>query len=636
MVFFLLSTFYNITIPLGEGPDESGHMHYVLFLAREGRLPVQHKDASASDVPGEGHQPPLAYVLFLPAVAWLTPAEQHIVQRSNPDFVWHGGNSPAAFLRSSREYWPWQGLTLAWHAARGISGLLGVATVFCIWGAARFWQHITPPGTAYLAAALVAFNPQFLFTSALVTNDMLLAALSAALFWLCMATTHNRSRSISKGIRYSIAMGILAGLALITKQSALLLVPLLLWVSWYSTRGSRKRFVAYSAGWSSMLLLIASWWYVRNWQVYGDPFGLHLFKATFATQPFNWQDPLAWRGALHQLHASFWARFGWLSVRPPAWVLACYTTLEVVALVGLLRLLVSVPFDKLRERFSLFVPLCMPLILLPVLALLWTVSFASSAGLVAWQGRMLFAALPAIAILMAWGLSVWVHYPTVSRQSTQRTQSEHETVSPQRIQRTQRYRIPIAMTSLLLLGIAIYLPWGVIAPSYAWHTAPAQEAQARIATPAYARYAQEWEQGVELHGWRMHTMHGPLHPPAPIASGQTITVTVTWHVLEYVPENWTVFLHVVDATGTIVAEQNGRPQSGRFPTTLWSPGDWIEDPHPLPIPNGLSPGTYTLRVGLYKPREGAPHRGRRQNVWDAEGKPIDGDYATVGHIEIGE
>lgn len=608
VVFFLLSTFYNITIPLGEGPDEPGHMHYVLFLAREGRLPVQRKDASSSDVPGEGHQPPLAYVLFLPAVAWLAPDEQHIVQRANPDFVWNGGDDSAAFMRASREYWPWQGVTLAWHAARGISGLLGAATVLCIWGAARVWHHHTPPGTAYLAAALVTFNPQFLFTSALVTNDMLLAALSAALFWLCMATLGNRSLRVSQGTSHLTAIGILAGLALITKQSALLLVPLLLWFSWAITRGNIKRFLVYIAHWGGITLLLAGWWYVRNWQLYGDPFGLHIFKATFATQPFHWQDSLAWRGALQQLHASFWARFGWLSVRPPTWVLACYTVLEVVALAGLLRLLVSVPFDKLRERFLLSVPLCMPLLLLPVLAFLWTVSFAWNAGLVAWQGRMLFPALPAIAILMAWGLSVL----------------------------RKRYLIPIVITSLLLMGIAIYLPWGVIAPAYTWYTAPAEEAQAHIVTPAYARYAREWEQGVELHGWRMHTMHEPIHPHTPIASGQTITITVTWHVLEYVPENWTVFLHVVDDTGTILAEHNGRPLSGRFPTTLWTPGDWIEDSHPLDIPDGLLPGTYTLRVGLYTPREGAPHRGRRQHVWDAHGDPMEGDYATVGQIEIGK
>ncbi|MBC8074631.1 MAG: hypothetical protein H7Y32_01025, partial [Chloroflexales bacterium] len=61
--FLALSLVYNAVVPLGEGPDEGGHFDYVLFLARAGRLPVQARTPEQqSDVPGEGHQPPLAYL----------------------------------------------------------------------------------------------------------------------------------------------------------------------------------------------------------------------------------------------------------------------------------------------------------------------------------------------------------------------------------------------------------------------------------------------------------------------------------------------------------------------------------------------------------------------------------------------
>jgi hypothetical protein len=66
-----LALAWSIVVPIGEGPDEPGHFNYALFLAREGRLPVQQADPHASDVPGEGHQPPLAYWLMQPAVRWL-------------------------------------------------------------------------------------------------------------------------------------------------------------------------------------------------------------------------------------------------------------------------------------------------------------------------------------------------------------------------------------------------------------------------------------------------------------------------------------------------------------------------------------------------------------------------------------
>ena len=46
-----------------------------------------------------------------------------------------------------------------------------------------------------------------------------------------------------------------------------------------------------------------------------------------------------------------------------------------------------------------------PILLLPLLAFGWVVSFALTAGLVAWQGRLLFPALPALAILLAVGIA---------------------------------------------------------------------------------------------------------------------------------------------------------------------------------------------------------------------------------------
>ena len=96
---------------------------------------------------------------------------------------------------------PWRGFVLAWHLARLVSVALGAATVVFTYLAARALirfegSHderpkilqivLSPSFVPLLAAALVAFNPQFLFISALVTNDALLVTLSAALLWLAL------------------------------------------------------------------------------------------------------------------------------------------------------------------------------------------------------------------------------------------------------------------------------------------------------------------------------------------------------------------------------------------------------------------------------------------------------------------
>src|SRR5206468_3333001 len=63
-----------------------------------------------------------------------------------------------------------------------VSVALGAVTVLCTYKAALALS--AAQGSALLAALLVALNPQFLFSAALVTNDALLAALSALLLWL--------------------------------------------------------------------------------------------------------------------------------------------------------------------------------------------------------------------------------------------------------------------------------------------------------------------------------------------------------------------------------------------------------------------------------------------------------------------
>lgn len=583
--FLALHALYNWAIPLGEGPDEPGHLAYSLFLARERRLPVQQAAPAASDVPGEGHQPPLAYLLTLPAVAWLPPEQRQIRLTANPRFIWSGGDEPGAFMRGSQERWPWMGLTLGWHLARGISGLWGAATVLGTYLAARRLAPDTPR-LAILAAALVAFNPQFLFSSALVSNDALLAALGAALLGWCLAAVQ-AGRSGQRALGWAVGAGLLFGLALLTKQSALLFGPLLLWGGWHAAGAQPARRVAVTLTWGLTAVAVAGWWFVRNGLLYGDLFGLAAFTAEFATQPFAWHDPVAWHGALRQLAGSFWARFGWMSLHPPAWTLWLYAALSALAALGWLQR-VARPGPGWGG----------PLIALGM-ASAWTLAFALTAGLVAWQGRMLFPAISAIGLLLAAGLlKLGRAVPGIQLATRQLT----------------------AALVLSLLALAALMPLGVIRPAYPRVTLAPRVAQAQLGSPLYARYAASWEQGVVLRGWRLDAAPHP---------GSTLPITLTWNSLEPIPHSWTVFVHLVDADETIIAESNSRPRGGALPFTLWTPGDWMTDTHALALPANLAPGTYRLRVGLYSPEQG----GRRQQVWDVDGRLL-GDVAEPGVVEV--
>jgi 4-amino-4-deoxy-L-arabinose transferase-like glycosyltransferase len=580
--YVLLASFYSFVVPLGEGPDEPGHAMYAFFLAREGRLPVQCSGACQSDVPGEGHQPPLAYALAAPALAWLPREERSFDLPGNRRFVWSGGSETNAVAHGSREFWPWRGEVLGWHLARLVSVALGLATITFTFLAARA-LGVCP----WLAALLLALNPQFLFISALITNDALLAALCALLLWLVVRPEAGGRRA---GVWRAAGLGLVLGLALLTKQSALLRAPVVVLWACVGTDGGRRaigdlggRMLAAF----SVAAAVSGWWFVRNWQLYGDPLGLAVFQAEFATQPFQagrWQ---AWLDGLALLHESFWARFGWMNVPAPRWIVAAFTLLEVAALVGVARRLAS--RASLRRVLAAYWPLA----LLPVLALAWVVSFALSTGLVAWQGRLLFPALPAIAIVLAGGLASFGGRVKL---------------------RAAGWLLPLAM-----VAGALWLALGVIRPAYPFQTVPEQLALERIGTPVYGRFAaRPDEQGAELRGVELRGRP---------QSGQTIAITLWWHALGRQNRAWWVFIHLVDAQGMIVAEDNREPRDGAFRMSLWSKGDWVEDDHQLRLPD-LAPGTYRLRVGLWYPVTDG-----RAAMFDKRGK-LRGDALDVATIVI--
>lgn len=71
-----------------------------------------------------------------------------------------------------------------------------------------------------------------------------------------------------------------------------------------------------------------------------------------------------------------------------------------------------------------------------------------------------------------------------------------------------------------------------------------------------------------------------------------------WEAMGPAPHDYQVFVHVLDARGEILTQADGPPFRGLAPTSLWSPGTIIPDPHRLTIPGGISPKA--VLVGLYR------------------------------------
>jgi hypothetical protein len=113
---------------------------------------------------------------------------------------------------------------------------------------------------------------------------------------------------------------------------------------------------------------------------------------------------------------------------------------------------------------------------------------------------------------------------------------------------------------------------------------------------------------------------------------QTIAcrVQLHWQALAPMARDYTVFVHIVDAGGTIVTQGDQPPGDPYFPTTTWLPGTIVLDRHLLAGPADAAPGQYTILVGLYyRPTD------ERLEASDAGGDSL-GDALPLATFDLGQ
>jgi hypothetical protein len=85
----------------------------------------------------------------------------------------------------------------------------------------------------------------------------------------------------------------------------------------------------------------------------------------------------------------------------------------------------------------------------------------------------------------------------------------------------------------------------------------------------------------------------------------SLRVVLRWQCWDQLAADTTVFLHLYNAAGRLVAQADGYPLRGTSRPALWQPGDQWRDVRVLSLSKELAPGEYALRVGLY-PVAGGP------------------------------
>jgi len=78
-----------------------------------------------------------------------------------------------------------------------------------------------------------------------------------------------------------------------------------------------------------------------------------------------------------------------------------------------------------------------------------------------------------------------------------------------------------------------------------------------------------------------------------------ITLTLYWQGLGGVDQDYTVFVHLLDANGRFQGQHDGPPLGGTRPTSGWLPGEYLRDVHPIEVAANAPPGAYGVEVGMY-------------------------------------
>lgn len=581
LVYLALAIAYSVTTPLGEAPDEADHYNYITYLGKNRSLPV-------GPTVTQSKHPPLYHAAAAALTAW-TGLDFSFL-RSNPDALPLGpGKPPNLFIHSALEDFPWQGGSLAMHLARFLSIALGAVTLWAAW---RLGCEAFPgrPAIGLLAAAFLAGLPGFLFISGSVSNDGAAGAFGALILLLC-ALTLNRGLAWGR----TALLGLCLGLGLLSKVGTLALWPLAAlaaggaWALPPPRRGPGEgagdRDAMASAPWRRSLpallghlalawglgLLIAAPWLLRNWRLYGDPFGWSLVRATVDQRlaPLGIGD-VAW--LLAGFHRTFWGRFGGAGqVELPAWamILAALATLLVLA--GAIRAVAPIIRGANRSRpttIRAVLHLSM-LALAPVFAFLSVLRY-SALALGTDQARLMFPALAAMA--------VWVGVGIVGLTDWWK---EKDRGRPGKEQGKDGMLLGGVVLALAGLGLGVLLT--VIRPGFA---APAPlPGEAAPGGPPMATFGD----GLELLAAEL--------PGQTLAVGQPAAIRLIWRASAPLAVDLRPALRLLHQDGWLAAEWSHAPAGGRYTTDRWRPGEAIVDDYSL-APQPAGPGVYTVAVAV--------------------------------------
>ena len=239
LCFFCLGLIYIYAAPHFEASDSIAHVGMVKWIAdHDGALPVQSAD-HAQLYRQQASQPPLYYYMMAAIWTALDTGDFDEFFRLSP-FAIVGdpmrlGNRNRIFYRQPYPPNLHQGASLTLYVIHLVTLGMGTVAVAAVYQSAC----TVMPGHedfAALACALTAFNPQFIFINASVSNDGLVIMLSALITWQTLVMLREGFQT-----RRSLVLAILIALASLAKLSGLVFAALVILAGIWTLISTRDR-----------------------------------------------------------------------------------------------------------------------------------------------------------------------------------------------------------------------------------------------------------------------------------------------------------------------------------------------------------------------------------------------------------
>jgi 4-amino-4-deoxy-L-arabinose transferase-like glycosyltransferase len=113
-----------------------------------------------------------------------------------------------------------------------------------------------------------------------------------------------------------------------------------------------------------------------------------------------------------------------------------------------------------------------------------------------------------------------------------------------------------------------------------------------------------------------------------VEPGESFHVKLYWQARREMEEDYKVFVHLYDAAGNILAQQDRMPGLGVRQTSGWQAGEVIADRLTVPVGPEVPAGEYRLAIGLYSEGVG------RLAAFGPDGDRLEQDRAFIGEVQV--